>query len=173
MNEIWKPVYGYAGLYEVSNLGRVRSVRSGKMLRGSTTSDGYATVKLSCLGDSKHHRVQRLVCIAFRGPPPFEDAQAAHTDGDRSNNRAGNLRWATRLHNTQDKRRHGTIHVQPPREAMRRGEAHPHAKLTEEGVADMRRRAASGERVALLAREYGVARQHAYLVVGGKQWAKP
>lgn len=64
--------------------------------------------------------------------------------------------------------RHGS-HTKP--ESVRRGEAAPHTKLTEQKVRDLRRRFAAGERIWLLAPEFGISRNSAYAIVKRKNWA--
>lgn len=103
LNEIWKPVRGYVGLYEVSNYGRVRSVdridprghkRTGDMRKTHTGPHGYVRVHLSKNGAIKIHQVHRLVWEAFNGPIP-EGMQVNHIDENPSNNRLENLNLMT------------------------------------------------------------------------------
>jgi hypothetical protein len=122
MNETWKAVPGYEGLYEVSSLGRVKSLarecramRKGtmasvpipeRMLTPTQISVGYLTVGLSRDGNCKTKYIHQLVCEAWNGPRP-EGFDAAHFDGDKHNNTPENLRWASRRDNVKDKVRHG------------------------------------------------------------------
>lgn len=119
-DESWLPIAGYEGRYEVSNLGRVRSldrVRShgrrwkGRILKPNTTPGGYLIVNLYLDNAMRSHTVHRLVLTAFVGPAS-EGHEALHRDGDPLNNALGNLSWGTRSENTQDQIRHGThIHA--------------------------------------------------------------
>jgi hypothetical protein len=118
--ETWRPIAGRPG-YEVSNLGRVRSVDrvarrrqhgriedvryKGVMLKLSPTGNGYLNVSL---GRNQSARVHSLVLKAFVGPRP-DGYQAAHADGDRANNALRNLRWASPAENAADKYKHGTV----------------------------------------------------------------
>ena len=117
--EEWRPVSEQPD-YEVSNLGRVR--RDDHFITPYDDGAGYLSVNLCQRSRLKRRRVHRLVCIAFHGPPPTPKHDAAHWDNDRANNRATNLRWATRKENHADKVRHGT---------MSRGEKHPNVIFTE------------------------------------------
>ena len=113
--EIWKPVLGYEGLYEVSNHERVRSVsrmvinsngvgerRSpGKLLKQYMGDVGYYRVTLCKDGIPKNKRVHDLVCSAFHGPRP-EGMEVLHLDGTRTNNKPENLMWGTRSDNMKD-----------------------------------------------------------------------
>ena len=92
--EIWKPVDGYEGLYEVSNLGRVKSLKYGneKVLKPVKDKDGYLVVSLYRDGKRKMFKIHRLVAIAFiPNPEGFE--QINHIDEDKTNNVALNIEW--------------------------------------------------------------------------------
>ena len=123
MMEEWRDVVGYEGLYQVSSLGRVKSLarsyhapRKGtmalipipeRMLSRVVGKVGYFTVGLSRLGKTKTVYVHQLVCEAWHGPRPTGH-DVAHSDGDKLNCAPQNLRWATRRENLLDKARHGT-----------------------------------------------------------------
>lgn len=120
-NEIWLPVVGYEGSYEVSDAGRVKSIdrwiphkrfgmqnRKGIMLKPAVNNKGgHLGVKLCRHGKARHSFIHRLVLQAFVGPCPHMH-ECAHWDGDPTNNRLPNLRWATKPSNYNDRRRHGT-----------------------------------------------------------------
>lgn len=171
MTEEWRPVVGFEGFYEVSSLGRVRSlvrqtragVRGGKMMSPQVDRRGYASVVLTAI--ALHRRETRylhdLVLSAFVGPRP-DGMDACHDpDPDRSNCRVDNLRWDTRRGNLADKQHHGT---------QTRGEGHPVAKLTELQVVEILRQAAAGNRQADIARCFGVTAGQIWLIVHRKQW---
>lgn len=98
MSERWLPVPGSEG-YEVSDQGRVRNARTGRLLAGHSDR-GYRRVNL---GAARRARVHELVLLAFVGPRP----EGLHGDGDRANNALANLRWGTRAENCADTVRHG------------------------------------------------------------------
>lgn len=122
--EVWLPVVGYEGSYEVSDHGRVRSVdrvvshpfrggtrtrRYAGILRKLSVSDprqgGYLTVQLvNSEGRRATRAVHRFVLEAFAGPCP-PGKEALHADDDRMNNRISNLRWGTHLENMGDRNR--------------------------------------------------------------------
>lgn len=100
MTENWKAVPGYGGLYEVSDLGRVRSYARGtaRLLRPGIASHGYPTV---ALGRGKSRTVHSLVAEAFLGPRPAGQ-EVCHRDGDRANPALSNLVYGTRSENNID-----------------------------------------------------------------------
>lgn len=142
--EQWKPVIGWEGYYEVSNLGAVRSVstsfrasrrgrvvdvrKAQRVLRTYLTA-GYPSVALCRNGEQRTEYVHKLVCESFHGSMPFPRMDVAHCDGNRLNNRAQNLRWATRTENLADKLLHGT---------QKRGEQLWFSKLTDEEVSEIK-----------------------------------
>ena len=110
--EIWKPVAGYEGLYEVSNQGNVRSVDryvsnnwknglrliKGKVLNYGCTLGGYKQVHLSKNGSQEPLYVHRLVAEAFLQNPDCLP-EINHKDEDKTNNRVENLEWCDRKYN--------------------------------------------------------------------------
>lgn len=117
--EEWRTIPGYEGVYEVSSIGRVRSLARidmrGRRVRARILSQwshpsGHINVKLSLNGNSKLGKVHRLVLMSFVGPPPAEH-EALHGDGNPANNRVENLSWGTRSENQYDRVRHGTHHM--------------------------------------------------------------
>lgn len=102
-NEIWKPVVGYEGLYEVSNLGRIKSLncynyKYPRILKLGKRPDGYLCVGLSKNNTTKTKVVHRLVAEAFI-PNPDNLEMVNHKDEDRANNNVENLEWCTRSYN--------------------------------------------------------------------------
>lgn len=105
--EIWKPVVGYEGLYEVSSYGRVRSLDrydsknrfwKGRILKLSDDGRGYLDVQLCSNGKVKHHLVHRMVAQAFI-PNPDNLPQVNHRDEDKTNNRVENLEMCDAKYN--------------------------------------------------------------------------
>ena len=95
MEEIWKPVMNWQGVYEVSNLGRIASLKSGKrtILSNVNKKGGYLCVVLgdyrnNSRGESK--KLHRLVYETFVGPIPA-GFQVHHIDGNKQNNAVSNL----------------------------------------------------------------------------------
>lgn len=113
MNEIWKDIDGYDGLYQISNLGRVKSLgRRGKgcsledkILKPMVNKDGYHLVNLKDINHvAKWFTVHRLVALHFI-PNPNDYKEINHKDEVKSNNIVTNLEWCTREYNVS----YGTV----------------------------------------------------------------
>jgi hypothetical protein len=107
MDERWLPIPGYEGLYEVSDMGRVRSFRrgaGGRMLRPGRMPAGHMSV---ALGRGNSQCVHKLVLLAFVGPAP-DRHECRHLNGVPADNRLENLKWGTRGENIRDAIAHGT-----------------------------------------------------------------
>lgn len=107
--EIWKPVVGYEGLYEVSNWGRVASLNyrntgKRKILKQRDNTNGYLIVHLCNYCSQITAKVHRLVAQAFPAicGTYFEGAEIDHIDGNRYNNIPENLRWCTTKENANN-----------------------------------------------------------------------
>lgn len=113
IDDVWRKVVGYEGLYEVSVSGKVRStdrivsdsLGRRRQLKGelkgiSISSDGYCHVSLSKDGVEKHCQLHRIVAAAFI-PNPDTKPQVNHKDGNKQNNCANNLEWVSAQENTQ------------------------------------------------------------------------
>ena len=111
MIEEWRTIEGYEGLYEVSNLGRVRSLdmyvkgrygnyrlHKGKVLSPAKDKNGYLKVNLCYNGKDKIIRVHRLVAGAFVSNPD-NLPEVNHKDEDKTNNNVENLEWCNRKDN--------------------------------------------------------------------------
>ena len=118
-NETWLPVPGWEGYYEVSDMGRVKSVPRivdrrdgstqvvrGGIMKGTWGSHRYQKVLLKKSGVREFWYVHRLVALAFIGPLP-DGLETRHLDDDPMNNRLSNLAYGTRLENVADMVRFG------------------------------------------------------------------
>lgn len=98
--EVWKPVNGYEGRYEVSSKGRVKGLYRGtRLLKPGTEAGGYLFVVLSKENTQTCFKVHRLVADAFVATR--NGNQVNHIDGNRQNNDFTNLEWCTGKQNTR------------------------------------------------------------------------
>lgn len=175
MTEVWKAVPGFEGVYEVSDLGRVRSLDrvlvqgckwggtmqrfyKGRVLSPGVDKRGRLFVNLNYLCSTKRRSIASLVAEAFIGPRP-EGMDVCHGDGNSSNNKLLNLRYDTPAGNAADKIMHGT-HLF--------GESTPASKLTEEQVLKILSSPLSG---VALAEIYDVTPAAICAIRKGKNWA--
>ena len=141
--EIWKPVKGWEGYYEISNMGRARSVtrqadvyvrgnlqvrtHHGKMLSLPVGKNGYVCLSFTAPGGIREYKlVHQLVAEHFL-PEKNPGDEVCHKDGNRTNNTVSNLRYGSRSSNALDRHEHGTMN-------QARGTDHAFHKLTEEDV---------------------------------------
>lgn len=160
MTEEWRAVSGYEGRYEVSNLGRLRSLRlrPPRALACTPNEEGYPIVQL-CNRGRKMMKLHRVVALTFHpGKQNKLHNEVAHLDGNRANARADNLKWVSKLENHSHRFRHGTNGA---------GERHPRAKLTASQVTEIRLRQGTARE---LARHYGVSRHTIYDIWQGNRW---
>lgn len=164
--EEWRPVVGYEGRYEVSNLGRVRSlgIRRGGgiwLLRPVRTTGGYLRVTLYAPeGTRRNHWVHILVALAFIGPrPPGHEVR--HLDGNPTNAVSTNLAYGTAKENAGDRERHGT----DPR-----GERNGFARLTAADVRAIRAAIAAGEPRRSIARRMRLGAATVDDIAAGRTW---
>lgn len=167
---LYKDISDFPG-YQVGDDGSVLSfhkmgrgggiVDTPRFLIGSSTKKGYLQVHLS-LNRRLHTRyISRLVLEAFKGPCP-EGMEACHEDGDKSNNRLGNLRWDTHLANIDDKLRHGTA---------QKGSKNPGAKLSDRDIQRLRELRATGLTQYEVADILGVCQPRISDIERGKSWS--
>lgn len=139
MNEIWKPIPNYA-TYEISSLGRVRNVKTGRTKKAVIGSGGYPTVQL--YGDKSRTtvRIHRLVAKSFIQNPD-DLPQVNHKDFNKENNEVLNLEWVTAQQNIRHFYRNGDTRDLSRRDY--RGDGNPQSILTEKQVLWIRRLANS------------------------------
>lgn len=104
MEEVWKDIQGYEGKYQVSNLGRVKSLNYGRMniekiLKPGLNSKGYPQVWLSRNGKKNVFFIHKLVASAYVSNDNIFNIQVNHKDEVKTNNRADNLEWCTAKYN--------------------------------------------------------------------------
>ena len=107
MDEVWKDIDGFYGLYQISNYGNVKSLArytaqnhwiDEKILNINHSQGGYCDVSLYKNGKRYHRKLHRLVAEAFI-PNPNNLPEVDHIDTNKDNNRVDNLRWCTHSEN--------------------------------------------------------------------------
>lgn len=160
-DERWLACPDHPG-FEVSDLGRVRSATTGKLVRQANAL-GYKRVILQSNGESRYARVHRLVAMAFIPNDRPEAVYVNHLDGDKQNNRLSNLEWCTPLENTRHSVAIGTFPF---------GEAHGASKLKVEQVHRIRALRAEGRTLRGIADEIGISDTAVFRIVSGKTWTR-
>jgi hypothetical protein len=173
VSEVWRPVVGFEGFYEVSSLGRVRSLARqvlcsdgrlhpvhGRILR-PIVRGRYLCVLLADRDRSTKRSLHRIVCEAFHGAPTEPDLQVCHGNGDCRDNRAENLRWGTPLDNSADKAAHGT---------ELRGSEHQNAVVTEQDVATIRALRAGGATYRSIGARFGLSISQVFRIAKCQSW---
>jgi hypothetical protein len=158
---IWRIVQ-QARMYEVSDRGDVRSLHTGRILRPCTLKrGGYLAVSLWIDGRGKTYTVHQLVATAFHGPRPSARHHAAHRDGDKKNNTAANVQWATKEENEADKRLHGTANI---------GERNGSARFQPSDILAMRSAFENGTPRAAIMDRFGVEQSHLSRILNRRLW---
>lgn len=149
--------------YVASSDGDVISLKRGRRLKMRTqvNADGYKRCNVSMNGVVEKVSIHILVCEAFHGPCP-PGKQCRHLNGSRQDNRQGNLRWGTPAENASDRSSHGFWKPLG-------GERHPGAKISDEEVAELIRKHASGVRQTELTKEYGLSPAQVCRIVNGQR----
>lgn len=164
-NEQWRPIKGFEGLYEVSDLGRVKSVSrviargdvrqtvNERILSPKLSKKGYLIVGLHRCAKTQHKYVHRLVAEAFLEVPNSE-CEVNHKDEDKTNNRLDNLEWCSHTANVN----HGTGRCRHDRALAR-----PCSCYTENGQFIR-----TYESITEAAREFGVGKSSIWAAIVGK-----
>lgn len=181
--EIWRPVTQFSELglqkkYMVSHLGRVASYdddpRNMRILRGSTV-EGYRILRIlskypkpKSLGFLFH----RLIADAFCEKPDDTYEFVIHLDFDKLNNRASNLRWATK----EQVEAHGNLNpaVLAERGKVRFGKSHQGHKLTSTEVLRIKKMLQNPSRktrMKLIAKQFGISEMQLYRIKTGENWS--
>jgi predicted XRE-type DNA-binding protein len=172
MTEEWRAVVGHEGEYEVSNLGRLRSLdritvginghtqqTRGRLRKPVLMQNGYCKYTL---GKRKQCYAHRLVAEAFIGSPP-SGTVVCHRDGDKTNNRAENLYYGTQGENIRDAIQIGALAL---------GDARKHSRLTRATADQIRAMHAQGGKsqreIAML---FGTDQATVSRIVRGRIWA--
>jgi hypothetical protein len=163
-SEIWVPINGYEGRYEISNLGRIASIKnSERFFIKPNTSTNYA--KISCAkrpheSSQKTLYVHRVVAQHFLGPRP-EGHVIRHLDGNRYNNAVNNLQYGLPCENVADTIKHKT----------HSGSNNGRAILNETTVAAVRLLLEQKVSLSKIARSLNVSVSTIHAIKTGRNWA--
>jgi hypothetical protein len=175
MEEIWKDIEGYEGLYQVSNFGRVRSLDrtikighklfgnmklKGRLFKQQLDEHGYYRVGFKVNNKQKNFQTARLVAAAFI-PNPLNKPQVNHIDGKPKNNHVDNLEWCTQSENNIHAYKHklrviGEHHIEVARKRFT-GANNPSAKVSAEMVKEIRQLRNAGWRLKRISKKVNVS----------------
>lgn len=180
MTEGWRPIPGYEGTYEASELGRIRSLtrnieydwqgttktmtKRGKILSPETDKDGYLRVRVfNLLGQQRKLGLHQAVALAFI-PNPENLPEVAHVNHNRHDNAPGNLKWASRSGNHSDSVIEDRFALAGPGIGRKR-------TFTGAEIRSIRQRFAAGERQVDIANQLGVRQEQIRKIVMRERWA--
>lgn len=174
--EIWKDIKGYEGLYQVSNMGNIRSLdreiynksnrsycfTKGRVLKGNSRKNWYKQVRLyNNEHKAKTHLVHRLVAEYF--VPKVEGKEFVnHIDGNKENAIYTNLEWVTAKENSIHAIKTGLTPI---------GQNSTSAKLNDQQVMEIRSKISTGKYSCMtVAKEYGISDSTVEKIVDGRLW---
>lgn len=168
--EIWRDIEGFDGMYQVSNLGRVKSLyrttkeitEEGRILKASIGKRGYWYVALFKDGKNHTKTVHRLMANAFM-PNPDNLPNINHISGIRSDNRLENFEWCTQKQNMHHAFRTGLVN--------NTGEMNGMSLLTEGDVVQIKHTLKNGYfNLQDIADEYNISLTAIYDIKAGRTW---
>lgn len=157
--ETWQQVRDWP--YEVSDLGRIRSTRTGRIWQPRPNRKGYLWLRLRLNDGQRASRaVHRLVLETFK-PSHLAEQVTDHINGDKTDNRLINLEWVTVSENNRRAASRGAY----------RGEQNGRAKLSEQDVRTLRSlRWQTGQSYSALARLFNISNSQAKRIINGERW---
>ena len=181
VDEIWKDVVGFEGYYQVSNLGRVRSLdryvensgigkgsgrrfHKGQVLKARIARHGYYQITLHKPMVKTSFTIHLLVAPVFLGDRP-KGFQVNHLDGNKLNNCVENLEYCSPKDNTHHAFRLGLCDT-------RIGDNHHGSKLAESDISVIRDRILQGHTHKAIAKDYGVCSATIGHIARGANWAR-
>ena len=173
--EVWKDIPNYKGSYQVSDIGRVRSVdrvvtynngrkceHKGRVLKPAISHRGYERVVLCIDNGLTNKTVHRLVLETFKPHVNMSDLDVNHIDGNKLNNHLTNLEWLTRRDNI--------LHAYNTGLTTNIGEGSPNTILSNTDVLEILRRLDTGELQKDIALDYGVSKRCISDINTGNTW---
>lgn len=166
MKEIWKPIAGYEGHYDISSFGRVRYYKKTglskytKILKLGFNVYGYRVASLYKNSRKHFYTIHRLVTTTFIGKRP-DHFDVSHLDGNKLNNKLSNLVYESRKDNENRKAIHGTKLF---------GDNHPSSKLSLKQVIEIHKLSKDGVKTCDLARRFSVSSGCISSILLGENW---
>jgi len=159
VNEIWRPVKGYEGYYEVSNYGRIKSsYRQCRILKPCVTQKGYLEVNLFINKVPSHKKIHRLVAEAFI-EKIIDNEMVNHKDGNKLNNIYSNLEWCNASKNN--------LHAYSIGLKNAKGYKNGRAKLSDQDIVAIRK---SNSNYKELAIQYGIHCNYVHMIKRFANW---
>lgn len=168
MTEIWMDIPEYEGLYQVSNLGNVKSLnynktKTEKLLKLCNDKNNYLILNLHKNGKQQNKKLHRLVLLTFKPESFFKNAQANHINGIRNDNRLENLEWCSAKENMTHAIKTGLRNDN--------GENHKNSKLKDIDIIQIRLYYKNKTYNQFeLADKYNISRQNVGFIVNNKAW---
>jgi hypothetical protein len=168
MKEIWKDINGYENLYQVSNLGNVKSLYfkhgyNAKLLKPRLSFDGYLRVALTKNRIVKNYSVHKLVALSFI-PNIGNKPELNHKDAIKLNNKSNNIEWCTHSENMDHAVKNGLM-------CSNVGDKNPNAKLTQSQVNEIKQKYLTGKFTQReLAKEYNICKSSIGNITIHKSW---
>lgn len=162
MKEVWKPCH-ISDKYMISDLGNVKNIKSGLILKQYAKPDGYKVIRITIEGKKKVCSVHRLILFTFKPNEYFDGAIVNHKDCNKLNNSLDNLEWCSYKENAEHSVRNN---LWIPLTGSNNG----YSKLTEEQVLKIRDLFLEYKNYSKIAREYNVSMNNIKSIVLRKTW---
>ena len=160
MEELWRNIDGYKGVYQISSFGRIRSYKYNlpRILKPRINSRGYKYINLSQDGRYKSLIIHRLVAQSFLG---YSNLTVNHKNGNKLNNCVDNLEWIT----TEANMRHASVN-----KLLAFGEKNGNSKLSQRDILHIKYKYKTGKSMGCIAKEFGVSRQCIGDIINNQHW---
>ena len=173
MQEHWKTIPDFPGLYSASDLGRVRNDTTGRILKPRPTKNGYIRYALFVGGKTYRHALAHRLIWEIFSSPIEAGMQINHISGDKHDNRLPNLELTTPLENIRHywrSRGYNPSDPLPRAASPRSGEFNGNTKLSASGVLEIKSLLASGISQSKIAKQFGVTQAAISGINRGKTW---